>query len=69
MVSKTLTKEEGGTVESFRFEPSRKQVARSVTIDVIVENKVDGEVVTRRHYSLDGASALQTRLQSVGFKA
>lgn len=69
MLSKTLTKEQGGTVESYRFVPARKQVSRSVTIDVVVENRVDGEVVTRRNYSLEGASALQSRLQSVGFKA
>lgn len=36
---------------------------------VKVANLTDGEVVTERTYSLDGASALKKRLQSLGFRA
>lgn len=67
MLSISLERE--GTVETYRFEPVRQQVGRTVSMGVKVANLTDGEVVTERTYSLDGASALKKRLQSLGFRA
>lgn len=60
-ISKTLEKEEGGTVEAYRFV--------SVSDGVRVANVTDGEVITERTYSQEGARALESRLQTLGFRA